>query len=159
MFKRLNGYLKGYRAWAPENYRYVVLLDRDAEDCLLLKNRLEAIVTECGMRSKRATMIGYNLFTWIATEEVEAWYFGSYVALKTAFPRLQDKSHTSKYRNPDAIAGGTWEALERELKLVGYYESGLLKVDLAKKMAQYISPTENTSTSFNGFIDRLNNFY
>lgn len=154
LIKRLPGYLKGYKSWAPDNYRYFVLIDRDQESCTDLKDRLEAIVFECDLVTKRAG-VDYQALTWIATEEIEAWYMGDFAALREVYPKLQDKSNVAKFRNPDAILGGTWESLEKELKSAGYYQSGLLKLDIASKMGDSMQKDNNRSTSFNGFIARL----
>ncbi|MGD0827532.1 MAG: DUF4276 family protein [Desulfobaccales bacterium] len=49
----------------------------------------------------------------IAIEELESWFFGDGIALKTAYPGIPETlDKKSKYRNPDAIER-TWEALER----------------------------------------------
>ena len=36
----LDGALKGYAAWITSDYRLFILLDRDDQDCKLLKQRL-----------------------------------------------------------------------------------------------------------------------
>ncbi|WP_152906293.1 DUF4276 family protein, partial [Pseudomonas aeruginosa] len=56
------------------------------------------------------------------------------------------------YRNPDAILGGTWEAIERELKAAGYFKAGLRKVDFARQVAKEMQPEINTSRSFQVFL-------
>ena len=38
----------------------------------------------------------------------------------------------SAYGDPDAIKGGTWEAMERELQRAGYFKSGLAKIEAAR---------------------------
>lgn len=61
----------------------------------------------------------------------------------------------SKYRDPDAITGGTWEALERELKKAGYHKGGLEKVKAAREISAYMNPQENCSQSFQIFYTGL----
>jgi hypothetical protein len=61
--------------------------------------------------------------------------------------------HRHKYRDPDAIDGGTWEALERLLRQAGYYPAGLPKVEAARAIAQHMDPWANTSKSFQIFRD------
>ena len=46
LLKKLPNRLRGYSNWRPENYRIVVVLDRDNDDCRVLKNQLEPIATE-----------------------------------------------------------------------------------------------------------------
>ena len=59
------------------------------------------------------------------------------------------------YRNPDAIAGGTWEALERILKKAGYYAAGMPKIEVARNISQHIQPARNQSPSFQCFCQGL----
>jgi hypothetical protein len=42
LLKKLPARLQGYRAWIPEDYRIVVLIDADNSDCAALKAQLEA---------------------------------------------------------------------------------------------------------------------
>ena len=62
------------------------------------------------------------------------------------------------YRDPDAIAGGTWEALERVLQRAGYFRSGLRKIEAARAIAEHMDPARNRSASFRSFhrtIDQI----
>ena len=59
------------------------------------------------------------------------------------------------FRNPDAIAGGTWEALERVLRQAGYFGGGLPKIEVAREMAKHMDPARNESTSFRQFAQGL----
>jgi hypothetical protein len=82
-------------------------------------------------------------------EELEAWYFGDWEAVRRAYPKVDATIPAqAKYRDPDAIKGGTWEALERALKKAGYFKSGLRKVELARAVAEHMEPGRNTSHSF-----------
>jgi hypothetical protein len=60
------------------------------------------------------------------------------------------------YRDPDSIAGGTWEALERVLKSAGYFRTGLRKIELARSVAKHMDPQRNRSRSFRAFVDAIN---
>jgi hypothetical protein len=60
-------------------------------------------------------------------------------------------AYKSKYRDPDAIKGGTWEAFERILKRAGYFKGGLRKIEAARDIAQYMTPKINRSKSFQVF--------
>ena len=89
-------------------------------------------------------------------EELEAWFFGDIPALTKAYPRVSKNfSKKSGYRDPDDIKGGTWEALERELKKAGYHQGGLETMRAARDISQYMNPPKNTSTSFQVFYDCL----
>ena len=44
--------LRGYKTWLPEDWRIVVLVDADDEDCRELKGRLEKKAEEAGLLTK-----------------------------------------------------------------------------------------------------------
>jgi len=92
----------------------------------------------------------------VAIEELEAWFFGDVIALGEAFPRIsEDLDKKARYRDPDAIAGGTWEALERVMQRAGYFQGGLAKIEAAREISQRMEPHRNRSTSFCRFRDGL----
>lgn len=157
LIKVLPQRLRGYSSWLPLNYKIVVVVDRDDDDCKQLKEELEKIVAEAGLNSR--TKVGANkweVVTRIAIEELEAWFFGDINALRTAYPRLPENlSKKANFRNPDTIQGGTWEALERELKKAGYYRNGLRKIEVAREIGKNINPHSNTSRSFQVFRDAI----
>jgi len=150
--------LSGYRKWLPDDWRIVVLVDRDRENCLALKAKLEDAARQAGLATKSSVrgQKRFDVVNRLAIEEMEAWYFGDPAALKQAYPRLPDTiGRKAPYRNPDAIAGGTWEALERILKQSGYYPSGMPKVETARNVSKYMDPDRNISKSFQVFRDAL----
>lgn len=150
--------LKGYRGWIPDDWRIVVLIDEDRQDCEMLKRRLEDASRVAGLRTKTEAGAGrFVVLNRIAVEELEAWFFGDLTALTGAFPRVPASlGAKASYRNPDAIAGGTWEALQRVLQRAGYYSGGLPKIEVAREMASRMEPARNLSTSFKKFIEGLN---
>ena len=53
----------------------------------------------------------------VAVEELEAWYFGDWEAVRAAYPRVSANTPQRQgLRDPDGIAGGTWEAFERVMQ-------------------------------------------
>ena len=85
----------------------------------------------------------------LAIEELEAWYFGDWSAVKSAYQRVPvNIPRTARYRDPDMITGGTWEAFQRILQRAGYFETGLRKIEAARAIAAHMTPSENTSRSF-----------
>lgn len=52
LLSKLPKRLKGYKAWIPEDYRIVVLVDKDKDDCRLLKIQLETIALNAGFITK-----------------------------------------------------------------------------------------------------------
>ena len=157
--QRLRGYGQRRKsdAWFRESCRIVVLIDRDDDDCAKLKRRLEKIAHDSGLATRsRAKGGAYMVVNRLAIEELEAWYFGDWGAVQAAYPRASATIPAqAKYRRPDEIAGGTWEAFERVLQKSGYYSGGLRKVEAARSVATHMQPSRNTSPSFRVFRDVL----
>ncbi len=157
LLRKLGDRLKGYAQWLPEDYRIVVIVDRDGEDCEALKSDLERICKNAGLRSRRAADgPDWQVVTRIAVEELEAWYFGDWSAVCAAYPKVSpNTSKQAAYRKPDAIAGGAWEAFERILKRNGYFKQGLPKTEVATAVGSYFDPVVNRSYSFKVFRDAI----
>lgn len=157
LLKRLPDRLRGYSSWLPEDYRIVVVVDRDADDCRVLKQRLEVMAKEAGLRLRtRAGGQPYQVVNRLAIEELEAWYFGDWNAVRAAYPCVPDTiPNQAKYRDPDAIAGGTREAFERVLMRAGYFQTGLRKIEAARAITGHWQPATNRSHSFRVILNLL----
>lgn len=153
LLANLENRLRGYAGWLPTDWRIFVLVDRDDDDCHQLKQRLENIASRAGLLTRRqAAGSPWQVVNRIVIEELEAWYFGNPEAVCAAYPRVNPNVFRQRrYRNPDAIAGGTWEAMQRALKGAGYFKGGLLKVAAARDIAAHIVPERNCSPSFKVF--------
>ncbi|MBC6406365.1 MAG: DUF4276 family protein [Rhodospirillales bacterium] len=153
LLRRLEQRLRGYANWLPENYRIVVVVDRDCEACRELKRRLEANCRKAGLQSKSAATGGaWQVATVIAVEELEAWYFGDWPAVRAAYPKVPPNIPKRQgYRHPDAIAGGTKQAFERILQSKGYFKTGLRQREIAEAIGPHIDPARNRSPSFRFF--------
>ena len=136
LLSRLGNRLRGYANWMPPEYRIVVVVDRDSDNCEELKLRLEQICENVGLRSRRAAGgPEWQVVTRIVIEELEAWYFGDWPAVRAAYPRVPAQIPDRAARqNPDAIRGGTWEAFERVLQRCGHFRQGLAKVRAATEL-------------------------
>jgi hypothetical protein len=156
LLARLPDRLRGYASWLPEAWRILVVVDRDDDDCGRLKERLERAARDAGFSRRRAKgSVGPKVINRIAIEELEAWYFGDWEAVRLAYPRAPvDVTRKLKYRDPDAIPA-TWEALERLLQGAGYFSSGLRKIELARAVAEHMDPARNTSASFGALRESL----
>ena len=155
---RLPDRLRGYRHWLPENWTIVVLVDADEQDCHLLKGRLEQQVRDAGLLTKSAVLAGmpFHVLNRLAVEELEAWFFGDIEAIRAVYPRVSAHlGRRARYRDPDAIRGGTWEALERELERGGYFSGGLPKIAVARTISAHMDPDRNRSRSFQVFREGL----
>ena len=154
LLKNLPDRLRGYSQWLPANWAILVLVDRDDDDCRVLKQAMEKMAEDARLLSKTLAGHGqpFQVANRIAVEELEAWFFGDWTAVQTAYPRVS-ASQVSKqgFRDPDAVLGGTWEALERVLKKAGYFKTGLRKMECAKQVAQHMEPARNASRSFQAF--------
>ena len=157
MLKDLPKRLKGEQ-WIPDNWRIIVLIDEDRRDCHELKAYLERAAREVGFvtKSSAAPNEYFQIVNRIAVEELEAWFFGDVDALHAAYPRIPENLQSkAKYRNPDAIRGGTSEALGRLLIQKNYYTKRIPKPTVAQNIAQHMEPSRNRSKSFQVFVEGL----
>ena len=60
LIKKLPQRLAGYKAWIPEYYKIVVIVDRDDDDCDQLKNKLEQIAITTGFITKSSAKNGQS---------------------------------------------------------------------------------------------------
>lgn len=141
---RLRAYFKLRASW---DFRIVVLVDEDREDCKILKQVMVDTAINAGVED--------IVLNRIVVEELEAWFLGDANALRQVFPRIPESiSNQSRFRKPDQIPGGTWEALDKLLIQYGY-KTGLIKTEAAEKIARYMDIRSNRSISFNAFKDGL----
>jgi hypothetical protein len=147
--------LQGYRSWIPDDWAIVVVVDRDSDDCRELKRRLERSALDLGLPTRSQPRDGsFQVVNRIAIEELEAWFFGDWEAVRQAFPAVsRNVPNNHRYRDPDGIAGGTWEALEGVLRKAGYFKTGLRKIEVAQAIAARMDPALNRSRSFQVFRD------
>jgi hypothetical protein len=145
--------LKGYSRFLPESTRLIVLIDRDDSDCKELKRQLEAVASAAALPTRSRPQNGrYSVANRIVVEELESWYFGDWEAVLAAYPKINpDQPQKAGFRDPDAIAGGTWEAFERVAQRAGYFKGGLRKVEAARFIGCRLSPETNRSGSFQAF--------
>ncbi|RCK79656.1 MAG: hypothetical protein OZSIB_4128 [Candidatus Ozemobacter sibiricus] len=158
LLKNLPDRLAGYRDRIArgEPLRIVVLVDRDADDCVSLKHRLEAMAREAGLATKtRPDGQGrFFVVNRIAVEELESWFVGDPAALRQAFRGLPAiDASKGIFRHPDN--GGSWEALHRFLKKHGIYQSRYPKIEAARRIAPHLDLLGNRSRSFQVFMQGL----
>jgi len=158
LLKKLPARLRSYRAWIPDSWRIVVLVDADENDCREIKEKLERAAIQAKLITKSGVRSGsrFQVLNRLAIEELEGWFFGDIEALHSAYPRISPHlGIRAPYRDPDAIIGGTWEALERELRRVGYFSGGLNKINAAREISRFMVPERNRSRSFQVFRQGL----
>jgi hypothetical protein len=150
LLDKLPARLRGYKRWLPPSWRIVVVVDRDDDECDVLKAKLEGISREAGLVTRTASQgERWAVVNRLAIEELEAWYFGDWEAVRKAYPKVPaGVPRQASYRDPDAIAGGSWEAFERVLQRVGYFPGGLRKIEAAATIGPHMVPARNRSRSF-----------
>jgi len=148
LLNRLPDRLRGYANWLPENYRVVVVVDCDNDDCRELKQRLEQCAIKVGLATRSSRKQDhFTVINRIVVEELESWYFGDWQAVHAAYPRVSPTA-PPKARDPDSITGGTWEAFQQVLQNAGYFRTGLRKIEAARAIAPHLDPERNRSHSF-----------
>lgn len=155
LLKKLENRLRAYRRWLPSDHRIVVLVDQDNDNCHELKNRLNEAAGRAGFRSLRTGSKHRMIVNRIVVEELEAWYFGDWEAVRDAYPRVSDRvPRKARYRDPDAIRN-TWEAFEAIMQRSGYFKSGLSKIEAARQIGARLDPQRCRSRSFCAFRDAI----
>jgi hypothetical protein len=150
--------LKGYRAWLPPDWKIVILIDEERENCLKIKKQLEDIAISAGLITQSSCQKdkSFQVLNRIVVEELEAWFFGDVEANCQGYPKVSaNLVNQQPYRDPDAIKGGTAEALERVLQKAGYHQGGLEKKKASSEISQYMNPELNRSKSFQVFYQGL----
>ena len=157
LLNNLRNRLRGYSRWLPDDHRIVVVVDRDGDDCRKLKTQLESVSRRSGLVTRSCAEGGrWQVVNRVAVEELEAWYFGDWEAVREAYPRTsRNIPSKASYRDPDAIRGGTCEAFERIMQRHGYFKAGLRKVEAARAIAKFMNPMRNRSDSFAKFRDAV----
>ena len=126
LIRNLQGRLRGYAKWMTSGYRIVILLDRDSNDCHDLKRQLEDMAARAKLISRsRSAGRNWQVANRVVVEELESWYFGDWQAVCLAYPNVPETvPNEPRYRNPEAISGGTWEAFQRVMQRHGYFKTG-----------------------------------
>ena len=153
MLRKLDSRLRGYARFLPPHWRILIVVDRDEDDCRELKARLETSAAAARLQTRRtAGGAPWQVATRIAVEELESWYFGDWQAVCAAFDRVPTNViGKERFRDPDGIRGGTWEAFEQVLQRYGHFRGGLRKIEAARAVADHIDVNRCTSRSFQHF--------
>ena len=87
LLSKLPKRLKGYGNFLPPDWRIVVLVDEDREDCVSLKEKLDQAASDAGLVTKSMAQKGsrFQVLNRIAMEELEAWFFGDVQAIHQAY--------------------------------------------------------------------------
>lgn len=164
---RMKGYSQMIHQAGYEDLRVVVLVDRDDDDCKVLKAHLEQQAHAAGLRTLTAARptpttaptMPFYVLNRVVCEELEAWYFGDPAACLAAYHRLRPAHFTNSHlQHPDAVKGGTWEAFGRTLHKAGHLlanpPNNRWKYEAAELMGPQLDllPLVNKSPSFQAFL-------
>ena len=131
-----------FRALNGLGVTFVVLIDQDSSDCLVLKSEIDAIC-------RQVKGVDYKIR--IACHELEAWFLGDTAALDLAFgTKLSRHAKNKIFRDPDRL-GNAKQQLHKYIKTTG-------QINVARKMAQAMtqdSIASNKSRSFHKFLTTI----
>jgi hypothetical protein len=126
------------KGWNIPDTRFIIIQDQDSNDCVALKEEIEALCKGSG----KPVLIR------IACHEMEAWYFGDLMALGEAYGvNLAGLGAKRKYRNPDEIVNPKQELR----KLISRHEQILG----AKTVGVYMDIQRNSSRSFQVLVEGI----
>jgi len=130
--------VKRMRGWCLPDTRFVVLRDKDAGDCVVIKERLQMLCKEAGHDT---TLVR------IACHEIESWYLGDLSAVEQGLDitGLAKHQRKAKFRDPDRLANA---AKELAALTKGCYQ----KLSGSRKMGSCLALEGNQSNSFTVFI-------
>ena len=88
---------KKLRAFRQPETQFIVLIDQDSNDCLLLKSRLAGLCQEGGQE---------NCLVRIVCHELESWFLGDLEAVGQAYNlnTLARRQREAKFRQPDRLS-------------------------------------------------------
>ena len=121
LLRELPKRLRSQSSWLPNNWRIIVIVDADNDDCENLRRRLNRIATDSNLTVRAKSPSG-GIATRIAIEELRGlvlWRLGSCGRRTHEYPL--ESSEKRGIVNSDRIRGGTWEAFERVLQAAGYF--------------------------------------
>jgi hypothetical protein len=126
--------------------KFVIVHDQDSHDCKKLKAELLKL---CKSSDQSKIIIR------IICHELESWFLGDLTAVEKAYnlksQTLSIKQNQKKFRNPDQLNS----AKEELKKLVKKYNQEYYPGTHSKKIAPYLSLTDNKSRSFHVFLDGI----
>ena len=108
LLKKLPNRLHAYaRRIGHEDLKVCVLVDRDSQDCRMLKRELEMIAEQAGLVTKSVSKGEvFHVLNRIVVEELEAWFFGDPDALRRAYPgwgAISSRRHDTGGRMKSAV--------------------------------------------------------
>ena len=132
------------RNWHLPDTKFLLMRDRDSEDCRAVKRRLVATCVKAGRK---------DALVRIACGELESFYLGDLKAVAEAFGRKVPSQNSAKFRDPDHL-GNAAEELGRILS------SSEQKLKWARAISPCLSlDGSNRSHSFNVLISGVRKLF
>lgn len=142
---RLAGYARSYRRGDALR----VLVDRDSDECVALKRKIEAMAREAGLAVRSSAAVPVVLVR-VAVRELENWFFGDWVAVRAAFPKVPAAPPVRYRSNADADHVKTSSAFRKLLSQAGVPVRA--KPEWARRIGPHLDPARNRSPSFQVFL-------
>ena len=137
------------KAWNSTITKFVIVRDQDSGNCSQVKQQLLNL-------SRQGQQ--FNILIRIACRELESWYLGDLEAVEQCFKIKQGKlsklQNNQKYRNPDSL-GSPKEELKKEL---AKHNCEYQPINSSREIAKFLSITDNTSHSFQVFVNGVKSF-
>lgn len=154
LLKKLPDRLAGYARARSRglDVRVAVLVDRDTDDCVALKKRLDRIADGAGLVPRlHARAPGqFQVLNRIAVRELESWYFGDWPAVRKAFPKAPTDAPRKYRHHPDGAPGKASDTFEKMLRTSGVRV--VSEPEWARRIAPHMSLETNASSSFRAFL-------
>lgn len=132
------------RNWRLPDTKFLLMRDRDSEDCHEVKKRLVATCQNAGRK---------DALVRIACGELESFYLGDLKAVAEAFGRKMPSQNLAKFRDPDHL-GNAAEELGRILS------SSEQKLKWARAISPHLAlDGSNRSHSFNVLISGVRKLF
>lgn len=146
---KIENRIKAYKSEGNLIYKHFVVIDRDNEDCAELN---ELLVKKCASAGFEVRNCGssWQAATCIVIEELEAWYFGDWDAVKTCYGRVSSTiSRKPRFKKPDRIEKPS-QRLEEIFKH-SRIKDKFRKTRIAENVGRAYNADRSTSPSFKHF--------
>ncbi|MBK6680888.1 MAG: DUF4276 family protein [Ignavibacteriales bacterium] len=138
LLKSIPRKLKAYSKM-PDEYKVLILVDKDFEDCKELKQKIESSIPADVVCDKVIRIV---------SRELEGWFVGDLVAVEKAYPSTKATKYKNKstFRDPDEA-----HAVQELKKII----PGFSKGEVSQKISLHMNLESNRNKSFNQFIKGL----
>jgi hypothetical protein len=132
--------VKKLRHYRVPDARFIIMRDKDAADCVVVKNSL---VEKCREAGKPGTIVR------IACHELESWYLADLAAVENGLglSNLIDLQRKPMYANPDDYPSPS--------KTICKVAPGYQKVGGSRAIGPHLDPENTRSKSFKVFIEGI----